>query len=121
MTETEENQLELLLKTNRRLEKLNAQLVLSGHGAEGHNLSERCAKIEDHYQRQMKSFQKVCDLGVSDPGELAYLSTQAPKRTTWENRTIIGRRSLLAQTMAYLKYLVDKGELPDRYHVTPLR
>lgn len=121
MTETEENQLELLLKTNRRLEKLNAQLVLSGHGAEGHNLSERCAKIEDHYQRQVNSFQKVCDLGVSDPGELAYLSTQAPKRTTWENRTIFGRRSLLAQTMAYLKYLVDKGELPDRYHVTPLR
>ena len=121
MVESNDDQLAILLGTNNRLGKLSASLVLTGHGEEGSSLSARCAKISDHYHRQVKSFRSVCESGCTDPGELAYLSTKADRRTPWEDRPIFGRRSLVTQTMAYLKYLVSKGELPDAYTLVPLR
>jgi glyoxylase-like metal-dependent hydrolase (beta-lactamase superfamily II) len=121
MVEGNEDQLAILLGSNSRLQHLDAELVLCGHREEGKNLKNRCAKIADHYHRQVKSFRALCETGITDPGELAYLSTQAAKRTPWEKRSIFGRRSLIAQTMAYLKYLVCKDELPDEYHLVPLR
>lgn len=121
MVEGDEDQLAMLLGTNSRLGKLKASLVLCGHGMEGGSLSARCAKIADHYHRQVKSFRRLCDTGELNPGELAYLSTLEAHRTPWEARPIFGRRSLVTQTMAYLKYLVCKGELPDAYALVPLR
>ncbi len=121
MVEGAEDQLAILLGSNSRLSHLQANLVLCGHGAEGTNLHQRCEKIADHYHRQVASFRELCASGITDPGELAYQSTQAPKRTPWEKRAIFGRRSLIAQTMAYLKYLVSKQELPDTYPLVPLR
>ncbi len=121
MVEGEEDQLAILLGTNNRLGKLKASLVLTGHGREGSCLSTRCAKISDHYHRQVKSFRAVCETGIVDAGELAYLSTKGERRTPWEDRPIFGRRSLVVQTMAYLKYLVSKNELPDAYDLVPLR
>ncbi len=121
MVESDEDQLAILLGTNSHIGKLKASLVLCGHGPEGNNLSARCAKIADHYHRQVKSFRKLCDGGELNPGELAYLSTQDAHRTPWEARPIFGRRSLITQTMAYLKYLVCKGELSDSYALVPLR
>ena len=121
MVEGDEDQLAMLLGTNRRLGKLKASLVLCGHGGEGNNLTARCAEIADHYHRQVKSFRRLCGSGELSPGELAFLSTQDAHRTPWEQRPIFGRRSLITQTMAYLKYLMNKGELSDSYPLLPLR
>ena len=121
MVESGLDQLSLLLQQNERIGKLDVSLVLSGHGTEGHDLAARCAKIADHYLRQTQNFLVLCEKGEHDPGELAYLSTKAQKRTPWEARAIFGRRSLIAQTMAYLRYFIDRGDLPDTYHLVPLR
>ena len=118
-----EDQLGIMLSTLERLESLDADLVLCGHGEEGSNLSARCAKVIDHYQRQLASFKKVC-LDYSeccDVGKLSYYSTHEGKRTPWEERLIFGRRALLAQNMAYAAHLVAAGELPDQYKIVPLR
>lgn len=118
-----EDQLGIMLSTLERLESLDADLVLCGHGEEGSNLSARCAKVIDHYQRQLASFKKVC-LDYSeccDVGKLSYYSTHEGKRTPWEERLIFGRCALLAQNMAYAAHLVAAGELPDQYKIVPLR
>lgn len=118
-----EDQLGIMLSTLERLESLDADLVLCGHGEEGSNLSARCAKVIDHYQRQLASFKKVCldYSGCCDVGKLSYYSTHEGKRTPWEERLIFGRRALLAQNMAYAAHLVAAGELPDQYKIVPLR
>ena len=124
MMESEnEDQLGIMLSTLERLETLDADLVLCGHGEEGSNLSARCAKVIDHYHRQLASFKKVClDYPeCSDVGKLSYYSTHEGKRTPWEDRLIFGRRALLAQNMAYTAHLVAAGELPDQYEIVPLR
>lgn len=121
MMESEGDQLGVMLETIKRLRSLNASLVLCGHGGEGSNLLARCDQVLDHYERQLASFREVCVPGITDPGELAYLSTQQPRRTPWENRLIFGRRALLAQTAAFLRHLVVIGELEDVYRITPLR
>lgn len=121
MMESNIDQLAIMLDTIERLGRLNASLVLCGHGGEGSNVSERCRKVLDHYQRQLDSFLLHCDSNETDSGKLAYLSTHAPRRTPWEDRLIFGRRALLAQTMAFLKHLVNKGVLPDVYPIVPLR
>lgn len=121
MMESDVDQLGLLLETIERLATLDADLVLCGHGDPGSNLTQRCAQVIDHYHRQLVSFKQVCEGGETDPGKLAYLSTHQGKRTPWEDRLIFGRRALIAQTMAYLKHLMQTGELPETYEIVPLR
>lgn len=121
MVEGNVDQLSLLLAQNERIGKLDASLVLTGHGAEGNNLAERCEKIADHYRRQTDSFLALCSSEERNPGELAYESTTGERRTPWGKRSIFGRRSLIAQTMAYLSYFIGKGKLPADYDLVPLR
>ncbi len=122
MMESEGDQLGCMLESIKRLATLDVSLVLCGHGQEGSDLPQRCADVLDHYERQVSSFKELCaSVSTTDPGELAYLTTQNPRRTPWEKRLIFGRRALLAQTMAYLRHLVAKGELPDVYEIVPLR
>lgn len=123
MESIEEDQLGIMLDTLKRLSFLDVDLVLCGHGQEGHDLSARCYKVLDHYRRQLDSFKKICldDPECSDIGKISYLSTHSGKRTYWEDRLIFGRRALLAQNMAYAKHLVAIGELPDIYEIVPLR
>lgn len=121
MVEGDADQLSLLLKQNQRIAEMDASLVLTGHGPEGHELAQRCKKIADHYRRQTESFLELCSSGQRDVGELAYASTLGSRRTSWEDRSIFGRRSLIAQTMAYLSYFIAKGVLPDEYRIVPLR
>lgn len=121
MMESDTDQLGIMLETIKRMEALDASLVLCGHGQEGHELRERCEKTIDHYHRQVASFKELCTPDNTDPGTLAYLSTKRPRRTPWEKRPIFGRRALISQTMAYLKFLVTRGELPDIYKIVPLR
>ena len=109
MMESDVDQLGLMLETIERLATLDADLVLCGHGDPGSNLTQRCAQVIDHYHRQLVSFKQVCEGGETDPGKLAYLSTHQGKRTPWEDRLIFGRRALIAQTMAYLKHLMQTG------------
>lgn len=117
------DQLGIMLSTLKRLQNIEADLVLCGHGEEGSNLSERCEKVLDHYRRQLASFKKVClDYPeCSDVGKLSYYATHEGKRTYWEDRLIFGRRALLAQNMAYAAHLVANKELPDIYKIVPLR
>lgn len=122
MVEGDEDQLSIMLDTLRRLGSLDANVVLCGHGDEFSGLKERIAKILDHYERQLAGFLPLCqEQDTDDIGELAYLSTQLPRRRPWEARSIFGRRSLVNQTEAYVKYLVCAGKLPDIYEFVPLR
>lgn len=118
--ESESDQMAAAQATLRRLETLDANIVLCGHGGEGTNLSERCRQIREHYDRQLVDFLEVCASGETDPGELSYLSTHRPRRRTWEERGIFARRALICQNMAYLKHLVAAGKLPDQYEIIAL-
>lgn len=118
--ETDADQFADFMATTKRLRALDASLVPCGHGVEGRDLARRCQEMIDHYDRQLAGFLPLCTPDVTDPGELAYLSTKRPRRLSWEERPLFGRIALLAQTMAYLRHLVWTGRLPDVYKITPL-
>ena len=123
MESAEDDQMGIMLETLKRLGSFDVDLVLCGHGQEGHDLSSRCDRVLDHYRRQLESFKKICldNPECRDIGKISYLSTHSGKRTYWEDRPIFGRRALLAQNMAYAKHLVALGELSDVYEIVPLR
>lgn len=118
--ESDDDQVTAFQHTVKRLAKLDANLVLTGHGTECHNLSERCEQILAHYDRQIAGFLELCDPSITDPAELAYLSTMRPRRKPWAERPVFGRRALIGQTTAYLRHLVCTGKLPDQYDLIPL-
>lgn len=119
--ETSCDQMAYVFNTLERLAALDADLVLCGHGEEGRDLSSRCRATAAHYRRQLMSFLALCEPGLADPGELAYRSTEQPRRTSWADRTVFGRRALLGQTMVYLKHLVSTEKLPDIYPLELMR
>lgn len=118
--ESEDDQMALFFDSLNRLAELSTNLILTGHGREGHDLPKRCEETLAHSKRALDRFMKVCETGITDSGELIYAYTKMPRHVDWEDRPIFGRRALIAQNMAYLKHLVSVGILPDVYEIASL-
>lgn len=122
MLEDYKDQYTMMIHTMQRLQKLDATLVLCGHGAEGSNLSARCEQSLAHFERQLAAFKQLClnHPECTDVGELSYIASHEGKRTPWEKRSIFGRRTLLILNMGYAQHLISTGVLPDTYDITIL-
>lgn len=103
----------------RRIRDLPCDLVLCGHGPEFTDLAGRVDKTLAHHERQLDNIRDILARGIVDPLEIAYASTQLPRRRNWEDRNMLGRVTLVGQTMAYLRHLLELGEYDHPELIVP--
>jgi glyoxylase-like metal-dependent hydrolase (beta-lactamase superfamily II) len=97
--------------------KLEAELVLPGHGEPFHGLPERTDALLAHHQRRLD---EVVDLLAKRPGvqqtgfELAS-QMQWSRRRTWDDLTGFERRMAVTEALAHIELLHARGQVSKRF------
>lgn len=103
----------------RKIRDLPCNLVLCGHGPEFTDLAGRVDETIAHHERQLDNIRGILDRGIIDPLEIAYATTLLPRRRDWADRNMLGRVTLIGQTMAYLRHLMEQGEYDHPELIVP--
>lgn len=110
MLSSDEDELSQYFASLKRIRNLPCNLVLCGHGPEFTDLASRVDETIAHHERQLDNIRGILAQGTSDPLEIAYATTQLPRRRDWEDRSMLGKAILVGQTMTYLRHLMERGE-----------
>jgi glyoxylase-like metal-dependent hydrolase (beta-lactamase superfamily II) len=97
--------------------KLEAELVLPGHGEPFEGLPERTAELLAHHQRRLD---EVVALLRARPGEQQtgfQLASQMQwsRRRTWDDLTGFERRMAITEALAHIELLHARGQVSKRF------
>lgn len=107
---SDEDALDQYFASLRKIRDLPCNLVLCGHGPAFTDLAGRVDETIAHHERQLDNIRGILSRGITDPLEIAFATTQLPRRKDWADRNMLGKVTLVAQTMTYLRHLQERGE-----------
>jgi glyoxylase-like metal-dependent hydrolase (beta-lactamase superfamily II) len=120
---TNGNPLADYLDSLKLIGKLEAELVMPGHGEPFRGLPERTAALLEHHQRRLDEI--VALLG-REPGQLQSGFQIAARmawsrRRTWDDLTGFERRMAVTEALAHLELLHARGQIAKRYEEGTVR
>ena len=90
----------------KRMEELEVDLVLPGHGRPFESLQERSQGIADHHKLRLQEIVSLC----AESPKTIY---EAAKRTTWfadwNDLDLVNRIAAITETFAHIKFLLSQG------------
>src|SRR5258708_5955659 len=110
---TTSNPLADYLDSLRLIGKLEAELVMPGHGEPFHGLPERTGELLAHHQRRLDEIVKLLMArpGVPQTGfELASQMSWS-RRRTWDDLTGFERRMAVTEALAHIELLHARGQV----------
>jgi glyoxylase-like metal-dependent hydrolase (beta-lactamase superfamily II) len=113
---TTSNPLADYLDSLRLIGKLEAELVMPGHGEPFHGLPERTGELLAHHQRRLDEIVKLLMVrpGVPQTGfELASQMSWS-RRRTWDDLTGFERRMAVTEALAHIELLHARGQVSKR-------
>ena len=120
---TTSNPLADYLDSLRLIGRLQAELVLPGHGDPFRSLPERTAELLAHHKRRLD---EILELLSARPGlELSGYEIAAQMRwsrhRTWDDLSGFERRMAVTEALAHIELLHDRGDLEKRHHGGEMR
>jgi glyoxylase-like metal-dependent hydrolase (beta-lactamase superfamily II) len=113
---TTSNPLADYLDSLRLIGKLEAELVLPGHGEPFEGLPERTGELLLHHQRRLD---EIVDLLLGRAGEVMTgfeiaSRMQWSRRRTWDDLTAFERRMAVTEALAHVELLHARGQVSKR-------
>jgi glyoxylase-like metal-dependent hydrolase (beta-lactamase superfamily II) len=114
--QTPSNPLADYLDSLRLIGKLEAELVLPGHGEPFRGLPERTAELLEHHRQRLE---EIVDLLAKQPGQAksAFELTSHmswSRRRTWDDLTAFERRMAVTEALAHVELLHARGRVSKR-------
>jgi glyoxylase-like metal-dependent hydrolase (beta-lactamase superfamily II) len=114
--QTPSNPLADYLDSLRLIGKLEAELVLPGHGEPFQGLPERTAELLEHHRQRLE---EIVDLLAKQPGQAksAFELTSHmswSRRRTWDDLTAFERRMAVTEALAHVELLHARGRVSKR-------
>jgi glyoxylase-like metal-dependent hydrolase (beta-lactamase superfamily II) len=108
------------LKLIRRLE---AELVLPGHGEPFNGLPERADQLIAHHKRRLAEILELLSArpGLASSGYEIASHMRWSRQRTWDDLSEFERRMAVTEALAHLEVLHDRGELEKRYEEGEIR
>src|SRR5579859_4050678 len=105
------------LDSLRLIGKLQAELVLPGHGEPFQGLPERTQALLDHHQRRLE---EIVDLLEREPGHALTGYDIASRmnwsrRRTWDDLSGFERRLAVTEALAHIELLHTRGQVEKAY------
>jgi len=117
------------LDSLNKVDNLPVRVVFPGHGEAFFTLHDRCAALREHHAMRMGNAYELIALNPGISGndlvrKMPWKRSGPFKQKVWDRLNAHMRLSLGVQTLAYLEYLVNLGEIVreevdgvNRYHV----
>jgi glyoxylase-like metal-dependent hydrolase (beta-lactamase superfamily II) len=105
------------LDSLRLIGRLEAELVMPGHGEPFHGLPERTAELIAHHQRRLEEI-KALLRKQPDRAQTGYAITAQmswSRRRTWDDLSGFERRLAVTEALAHIELLHARGEVEKEY------
>jgi glyoxylase-like metal-dependent hydrolase (beta-lactamase superfamily II) len=102
------------LKLIRRLE---AELVLPGHGEPFEGLPERADELIEHHKRRLDEILELLSVrpGLALSGYEIASQMRWSRHRTWDDLSLFERRMAVTEALAHIEVLHDRGVVQKRY------
>ena len=105
------------LDSLRLVRKLQAELVLPGHGEPFRGLPERTDELLAHHQRRLEEILELLSAraGLELSGYEIAAQMRWSRQRTWDDLSGFERRMAVTEALAHIELLHDRGDLEKRH------
>jgi glyoxylase-like metal-dependent hydrolase (beta-lactamase superfamily II) len=111
MRSNEENPLKDYMASLDKVDALDIELVLPGHGTVFKNGKERIKELKDHHEKRTDEVASILKAGDKNAYQVASQMTWDIPYDSWDRFPVLQRWFATGETMAHLKYLEEMGKI----------
>jgi glyoxylase-like metal-dependent hydrolase (beta-lactamase superfamily II) len=111
------------LDSLKLIRRLQAELVLPGHGEPFHGLPERADELIEHHKQRLYEIMQLLSArpGLALSGYEIASRMRWSRQRTWHDLSGFERRMAVTEALAHIEVLHDRGELEKRYDEGEIR